>query len=173
MALGVASKLPAAFPTPKLNRSFHVYHISCYWMTIQVDPTSSYLASVTLNSKIRPRAVVGYSVKIFHPSPPNYITRSPRICLSLRTWHTYTTAIVFFSLFYKFGYNFISSQEGPQVLEEVQCFSYQSWVVMWPLEEGTKLSLIMWQQNARKLEKMLRWLHPFLSLKGTKLCPAN
>ena len=30
-----------------------------------------------LNSKIRPRAVVGYGVKIFHPSPPNYVTRSP------------------------------------------------------------------------------------------------
>ena len=46
-------------------------------MNIQVDPTSSNLASVMLNSKIRPRAVVGYGVKIFHPSPPNYVTRSP------------------------------------------------------------------------------------------------
>ena len=26
---------------------------------------------------LRPRAVVGYSVKIFLPSPPNYVTRSP------------------------------------------------------------------------------------------------
>ena len=26
---------------------------------------------------LRPRAVVGYGVKIFLPSPPNYITRSP------------------------------------------------------------------------------------------------
>ena len=25
----------------------------------------------------RPRAVVGYGVKIFLPSPPNYVTRSP------------------------------------------------------------------------------------------------
>ena len=46
-------------------------------MNIQVDPTSSNLASAMLNSKIRPRAVVGYGVKIFHPSPPNYVTRSP------------------------------------------------------------------------------------------------
>ena len=76
-ALGVVSKLPAAFPSPKLNRSFRVYHISCYWMNIQVDPTSSNRASAMLNSKIRPRAVVGYGVKIFHPSPPNYVTRSP------------------------------------------------------------------------------------------------
>ena len=38
-------------------------------MNIQVDP-----ASAMLNSKIRPRAVVGYGVKIFHPSPPNYVT---------------------------------------------------------------------------------------------------
>ena len=30
-----------------------------------------------LNSKIRPRAVVGYGVKIFLPSPLNYVTRSP------------------------------------------------------------------------------------------------
>ena len=37
----------------------------------------SNLASAMLNSKIRPRAVVGYGVKIFHPSPPNYVTRSP------------------------------------------------------------------------------------------------
>ena len=37
----------------------------------------SNLASAMLNSKIRPRSVVGYSVKIFHPSPPNYVTRSP------------------------------------------------------------------------------------------------
>ena len=79
-ALGVVSKLPAVFPSPKLNRSFRVYHISCYWMNIQVDPTSSNLASAMLNSKIRPRAVGGYGVKIFHPSPPNYVTRSPGIC---------------------------------------------------------------------------------------------
>ena len=46
-------------------------------MNIQVDPTSSNLASAMLNSKIGPRAVVGYGVKIFHPSPPNYVTRSP------------------------------------------------------------------------------------------------
>ena len=46
-------------------------------MDIQVDPTKSNLASAMLNSKIRPRAVVGYGVKIFHPSPPNYVTRSP------------------------------------------------------------------------------------------------
>ena len=49
-ASGVVSKLPAVFPSPKLNRSFRVYHISCYWMNVQVDPTSSYLAM--LNSKI-------------------------------------------------------------------------------------------------------------------------
>ena len=46
-------------------------------MNIQVDPTSSNLASAMLNSKIGPHAVVGYGVKIFHPSPPNYVTRSP------------------------------------------------------------------------------------------------
>ena len=38
---------------------------------------SSNLTSAMLNSKIRPSAVVGYGVKIFHPSPPNYVTRSP------------------------------------------------------------------------------------------------
>ena len=26
---------------------------------------------------LRPRAVVGYGLKIFLPSPPNYVTRSP------------------------------------------------------------------------------------------------
>ena len=46
-------------------------------MNIQADPTSSNLASAMLNSKTRPRAVVGYGVKIFHPSRPNYVTRSP------------------------------------------------------------------------------------------------
>ena len=44
-------------------------------MNIQVDPTSSNLASAML--KIRPRAVVGYGVKIFHPRSRNYVTRSP------------------------------------------------------------------------------------------------
>jgi len=76
-ALGVVSKLPAAFPSTKLNRSFRVYHISCYWMNIQVDPTSSNLASAMLNSKIGPRAFVGYGAKTFHASPPNHVTRSP------------------------------------------------------------------------------------------------
>ena len=46
-------------------------------MNIQVDPTNSNLASAMFNSKIRPRAVVGYGVKIFHPTLPNYVTRSP------------------------------------------------------------------------------------------------
>ena len=46
-------------------------------MNTQVDPTSSNLSSAMLNSKIRPRVVVGYGVKTFHPSPPNYVTRSP------------------------------------------------------------------------------------------------
>ena len=76
-ALGVVSKLPAVLPSPKLNRSLRVYHISCYWMNVQVEPTRSNLASAMLNSKIRPRAVVGYGVNIFLPSPPNYVTRSP------------------------------------------------------------------------------------------------
>ena len=62
-------------------------------MNIQVDPTSSNLASAMLNSKIRPRAVVGYGVKIFRPSPLNYITRSPGECaqtiviLAGKTWY--------------------------------------------------------------------------------------
>ena len=48
-------------------------------MNFQVDPTSSNLACAMLNSKIRPRGVVGYGVKSFRPSPPNYVTRSPGI----------------------------------------------------------------------------------------------
>ena len=30
-----------------------------------------------LKEHLLPRAVVGYGVKIFLPSPPNYVTRSP------------------------------------------------------------------------------------------------
>ena len=30
-----------------------------------------------LKQHLRPRAVVGYGVKILLPSPPNYVTRSP------------------------------------------------------------------------------------------------
>ena len=30
-----------------------------------------------LKQHLRPRAVVGYGVKVFLPSPPNYVTRSP------------------------------------------------------------------------------------------------
>ena len=32
---------------------------------------------------LRPRVVVGYGVKIFLPSPPNYVTRSPGSYASL------------------------------------------------------------------------------------------
>ena len=35
--------------------------------------------------RLRPRAVVGYGVKIFLPSPPNYVTRSPGGARSLTT----------------------------------------------------------------------------------------
>ena len=57
-------------------------------MNIQVDPTSSNLASAMLNSKIWPRAVVGYGVKIFHPSTPNYVPRSPG-CIDLSICNKY------------------------------------------------------------------------------------
>ena len=33
-----------------------------------------------LKQHLRPHAVVGYGVKIFLPSPPNYVTRSPGDC---------------------------------------------------------------------------------------------
>ena len=56
-------------------------------MNIQVDLTSSNLASAMLNSKIRPRAVVGLGVKIFHPGPPNYVTRSPGSGHNLKSQH--------------------------------------------------------------------------------------
>ena len=62
-------------------------------MNIQVHPTSSNLASAMLNSKIRPRAVVGYGVKIFHPSPPNYVTRSPGECYQ-RTASVYSAVTI-------------------------------------------------------------------------------
>ena len=72
-------------------------------MNIQVDPTSSNLASAVLNSKIRPRAVVGYGVKLFHPSPPNYVTRSPGwfeknyfSCYHRRPMHNRRSSLLFF-----------------------------------------------------------------------------
>ena len=38
---------------------------------------------------LRPRAVVGYGVKIFSPSPPNYVTRSPgnKSSTQYQLWH--------------------------------------------------------------------------------------
>ena len=36
-----------------------------------------------LKQHLRPRAVVGYGVKIFLPSPPNYVTRSPGLLKDL------------------------------------------------------------------------------------------
>ena len=62
-------------------------------MNIQVHPTSSNFASAMLNSKIRPRAVVGYGVKIFLPSPPNYVTRSPGECYQ-RTASVYSAVTI-------------------------------------------------------------------------------
>ena len=38
-----------------------------------------------LKQHLRPRAVVGYGVKIFLPSPPNYVTRSPGCRQRLKT----------------------------------------------------------------------------------------
>ena len=35
------------------------------------------MLQVVWKQHLRPRAVVGYGVKIFLPSPPNYVTRSP------------------------------------------------------------------------------------------------
>ena len=35
---------------------------------------------------LRPRAVVGYGVKIFLPSPPNYVTISPGDAVSTRSY---------------------------------------------------------------------------------------
>ena len=65
-------------------------------MNIQLDPTSSNLASAMLNSKIRPRAVVGYGVKIFHPSPPNYVTRSPGLLnRHTATWNLIVKCLTF------------------------------------------------------------------------------
>ena len=51
-------------------------------MNIQVDPTSSNLASAMLNSKIRPRAVVGTALKFFIPvlriTSPDHLVRTSR-----------------------------------------------------------------------------------------------
>ena len=89
-ALGVqCSQTPCSISIAKTQQI-----IPClpHFLNIQVHPTSSNLASASamLNWKIRPRAVVGYGVKIFHPGPPNYVTRSPG-CLSARrsinTWN--------------------------------------------------------------------------------------
>ena len=37
------------------------------------------MLQVVWKQHLRPRAVVGYGVKIFLPSPPNYVTRSPGV----------------------------------------------------------------------------------------------
>ena len=46
---------------------------------VEVEPTRSALATAMLSSKqhLRPRAVVGYGIKIFVPRPLHYVTRSP------------------------------------------------------------------------------------------------
>ena len=48
---------------------------------------------------LRPRAVVGYGVKIFLPSPPNYITRSPGVFL-----HALNVNFSFFDILEKFSF---------------------------------------------------------------------
>ena len=45
---------------------------------------------------LRPRAVVGYGVKIFLPSPPNYVSRSPGATLikgTRNTWHSHVALL--------------------------------------------------------------------------------
>ena len=43
---------------------------------------------------LRPRAVVGYGVKIFPPSPPNYVTRSPGLSWAWTTFVTKRNGII-------------------------------------------------------------------------------
>ena len=45
--------------------------------TQQTFTFDNYVSIRLLNNPPPPRAVVGYGVKIFLPSPPNYVTRSP------------------------------------------------------------------------------------------------
>ena len=59
---------------------------------------------------LRPRAVVGYGVKIFLPSPPNYVTKSPGCVVHERFSSTYTlrdlawdTCLIGVPLIVKFG----------------------------------------------------------------------
>ena len=51
---------------------------------------------------LRPRAVVGYGVKIFLPSPPNYVTRSPGVRVTDDVWGSHITSYAepFFDLKY-------------------------------------------------------------------------
>ena len=53
------------------------------------------------NSKIRPRAVVGYGVKTFHPSPPYYVTRSPGYSATLTHSQSRMIKITFCSLSFR------------------------------------------------------------------------
>ena len=69
-------------------------------MNIQVDPTRSNLASAMMNSKIRPRAVVVYGVKIFPPSPPNYVTNR----LSYACFFFYEVNLIIWAYFRLFYY---------------------------------------------------------------------
>ena len=46
---------------------------------------------------LRPRAVVGYGVKIIVPSPPNYVTRSPGrvvLCANCKNYRTRKSVVV-------------------------------------------------------------------------------
>ena len=91
-------------------------------MNIQVDPTSSNLASAMLNSKIRPRAVVGYGVKIFHPSPPNYVTRSPGyFTLTSKVMHA-TLIKIFIEVGMQWVITFVSvlKRSVPHMVREVK-----------------------------------------------------
>ena len=76
-------------------------------MNIQVDPTRSNLASAMMNSKIRPRAVVVYGVKIFPPSPPNYVTNR----LSYACFFFYEVNLIIWAYFRLFSlFSLISKQ---------------------------------------------------------------
>ena len=93
---------------------------------------------------LRPRAVVGYGVKIFLPSPPNYVTRTPgKTCLQV-----FVAAAVVASLtpYYleKYGQDFVAAYDFRAKNNSKETDNRKNQ----PRESSQDFSPLKWRENA-------------------------
>ena len=74
---------------------------------------------------LRPRAVVGYGVKNFLPSPPNYVTRSPGVDKPISAFTSPPTQHNSFFRNYKSSFEVINAltRTAKMIVHEMMCLA--------------------------------------------------